>query len=197
MWNERYSQPGYAYGTEPNEFLVSVADRIPRGRVLSLADGEGRNGVYLASLGCEVTGVDLSEVGLEKAQRLAAQRGVRINSVHADLRDFPIEPESWDGIVSIFIQMRSPIRVPLHRAVVRGLKPGGVFVLEGFTPRQVRYGTGGPKDEDMLNSLGDLRRELDGLEFVHAVEKEREVREGSHHTGLASVAQVVAVKPAR
>lgn len=195
MWNDRFSQPGYAYGTEPNQFLVSVADRIPRGRVLSLAEGEGRNGVYLAGLGCEVTGVDSSEVGLEKAKHLAAERGVKITTILEDLADYRIEPAAWDSIVSIFIQMPSAIRVPLHRAAVEGLRPGGVFVLEGFTPGQIRYGTGGPKDVDMLNSLRDLRRELAGLEFIHAIEKEREVREGRHHTGLASVVQVVAVKP--
>lgn len=194
MWNERYSQPGFAYGTAPNEFLVSVVDRIPRGRVLSLAEGEGRNGVYLAGLGYEVVGVDSSEVGLEKAKRFAADRGVKITTVVADLGDFPIAPESWDAIISIFCQLPSAIRAPLHRAVVKGLKPGGVFLLEGFTPRQPSYGTGGPKDVDMLNSLSDLRQELAGLEFVHAVEKEREVVEGNHHTGLASVVQIVAVK---
>ena len=196
VWNERYSQPGYAYGTEPNQFLVSVSGRIPRSRVLSLTEGEGRNGVYLAGLGCEVTGVDGSEVGLEKAKKLAAEQGVKISTVVADLKDFSIEPESWDGIISIFSQLPSAIRIPLHRAIVRGLKPGGVFVLEAFTRQQLKYGTGGPKDVDMLYSLEGLRQELAGLQFSHAIETKRKVLEGRCHTGLASVVQIVGVKPA-
>jgi len=122
---------------------------------------------------------------------------VKITTVVADLDDFPIPSESGEEIISIFCRELSAIRVPLHRAVVRGLKPGGVFVLEGFTPRQISYGTGGPKDVGMLHSLGNLRRKLAGLEFVHAVEKNREAVEGDHHTGLASVVQIVPVKPAK
>lgn len=191
-WDERYSQPDYAYGTEPNEFLVSVADRIPRGPVLMLGDGEGRNGVYLAGLGHDVVAVDQSAAGLTKAKRLAEGRGVRIETRQADLREFPIEPGAWAGIVSIFCHLPPAIRVPLHAAAVRGLRPGGVFVLEAYTPQQLGRGTGGPSDPAMLPSLAILSDELAGLEFLHALECEREIHEGAHHTGLAAVVQVVA-----
>lgn len=194
-WDERYSEPGFAYGTAPNDFLVSVVDKIPAGRILSLCEGEGRNAVYLASLGCEVTGVDSSGVGLAKAQELAAERGVTITTIVADLAELRIEPGQWDGIISCYCHLPPAIRKPLHREVVNGLRAGGVFVLEAFTKQQLAYGTGGPQSLEMLMSLEDLKQEFHGLEFIHAVEMERDVREGSRHTGLASVVQILAVKP--
>ena len=194
-WNERYREPGFAYGTAPNEFLISVVDRIPQGKILSLAEGEGRNAVYLASLGYQVTGVDGSEVGLRKAVELATERGVAITTIQADLSEFEIEPEQWDGIIACYCHVPSAIRIPLHRAAVRGLKPGGVFVLEAFSKEQLAYDTGGPKSLDMLMSLDDLKRELAGLEIIHAVKMERDIREGRGHTGLSSVVQILAVKP--
>ncbi|MEI7816525.1 MAG: class I SAM-dependent methyltransferase [Desulfuromonadales bacterium] len=193
-WNERYSEPGFAYGTAPNDFLVSVAAEIPLGKILSLAEGEGRNAVYLASLGCQVTGVDGSDVGLRKAEELAKERGVVISTIHEDLSLFEIKTESWDGIISCYCHLPSAIRIPLYQRVVSGLKPGGVFVLEAFSKEQLAYGTGGPQSIDMLMSLEELQRELAGLEFVHAVQIERNVREGSGHTGLASVVQVMGIK---
>jgi len=114
MWNERYSAPEYVYGTEPNAFLVEAAPLIPPGRVLALADGEGRNGVYLATRGHRVTSVDLSPVGLDKARRLAAERGVPIDTVVADLEDYVITPDSWQGIVSIFCHLPPPVRRRLY-----------------------------------------------------------------------------------
>lgn len=194
-WDERYNEQGFTYGTAPNEFLVSVVDRIPRGRILSLAEGEGRNAAYLASLGYEVTAVDGSAIGLRKAAGLAQERGVVITPIVADLGVYRIEPEQWNGIISCYCHLPSTIRAPLHRAVVRGLKPGGVFVLEAFSKEQPAYGTGGPQSLDMLMSLDELKRELAGLRFIHAVEMERDVREGRGHTGLASVVQLLCVKP--
>jgi SAM-dependent methyltransferase len=193
-WDERYSEPGFAYGTAPNEFLVSVADRLPQGKILSLAEGEGRNAVYLASLGYQVTGVDGSEVGLRKAVELANERGVSITTIHSDLSTFEIEQEHWDAILACYCHVPSAIRIPLHRAVVRGLKPGGVFVLEAFSKEQIAYGTGGPQSPDMLMSLDELQQELAGLEFVHAIRIVRNVREGRGHTGLASVVQLLGVR---
>jgi SAM-dependent methyltransferase len=194
-WNECYREPGFAYGTAPNEFLVSVVDRIPQGKILSLAEGEGRNAVYLASLGYQVTGVDGSEVGLRKAVELATGRGVAITTIHADLSEFEIEQEQWDGIIACYCHVPSAIRIPLHRAAVRGLKTGGVFVLEAFSKEELAYGTGGPQSLDMLMFLDDLKRELAGLEIIHAVKMERDIREGRGHTGLSSVVQILAVKP--
>jgi SAM-dependent methyltransferase len=192
FWNERFSQPGFAYGTKPNEFLASVANQIPLGSVLSLGEGEGRNALYLASLGYHVVAVDQSEVGLAKASRRAEELGLNLETQQADLGNYVITPGQWAGIVSIFCHLPPSIRAPLHAAIVSGLQPGGVFVLEAYTPAQLGRGTGGPSMPELLVSLDDLRRELAGLEFLHAHELERVVREGPYHTGLASVAQVVA-----
>jgi SAM-dependent methyltransferase len=195
MWDERFSKPGYAYGTEANDFLVSVADRIPRGPVLCLAEGEGRNAVYLAGLGFEVTAVDTSTVGLEKAESLAGERGVSIQTVNADLADYPIEATAWQGIVSIFCHLPPLTRAALHERCLRGLAPGGVFILEGFTPRQLELGTGGPRSHDLLMELDIIRQELPGLRLEIGREIEREVIEGKYHRGKAAVVQIFAVKP--
>ena len=194
-WNERYGSDEYAFGEEPNEFLVAHAGAFPEGPVLCLAEGEGRNAVFLAGRGHAVTGVDLSPVGLRKAAALAAKRGVEIETVVADLETYPIEPGAWSGIVSIFAHLPSAIRRGLHRRVVEGLAPGGAFLLEHYNPGQIGRGTGGPSDVDMLPTVPILREELDGLVFEHAEELVREVVEGPYHTGIASVVQVIARKP--
>lgn len=194
MWDKRFSEPGYAYGTEPNGFLVSVADQIPRGKVLCLAEGEGRNAVYLAGLGYQVTAVDTSTVGLAKAEALALDRGVTIDTVLADLAEYPIEPGAWQGIVSIYCHLPPVIRAALHERCLRGLAPGGVFVLEGFTPRQLELGTGGPKSRELLMELEVIRQELPGLRLEKAREIERELFEGEFHKGTAAVVQILAVK---
>jgi SAM-dependent methyltransferase len=191
MWDERYSEPGFIYGEEPNEFLKSVAGQIPPGPVLCLGDGEGRNGVFLAGLGHRVMAVDQSAVGLAKARQLAESRGVEIETMQADLAGFSIEPAAWAGIVSIFCHLPSKIRIPLHRSAVAGLLAGGVFALEAYTPAQIGRGTGGPENADMMPTLAGLQEELQGLEFDVAAEREREIVEGRYHTGLASVVQVV------
>ncbi|MBD5779610.1 class I SAM-dependent methyltransferase [Pelagicoccus sp. NFK12] len=193
-WDQRYSSEAFAYGTEPNDFLAEQARHIPSGPCLCLADGEGRNGVYLASLGHPVTSVDSSRVGLEKAQRLATQKGVQIQTIHSDLADFAFEPESYQGIVSIFCHLPSELRKSVYRKSVAALRPGGAFILEAYTPNQLGKGTGGPPVADLLLSLDDLRQDLDGLNFVLARETERDIREGQLHTGIGSIVQVVAIK---
>lgn len=194
-WDERYTDPDYVYGTEANEYLVSVADHIPQGKVLSLCEGEGRNAAWLAQQGCDVTAVDASGVGLRKARELAASRGVQIDTVVSDLAHFDIEPAAWDAIVSIFCHVPPELRAGLHRQCVEGLKPGGVLVLEAYTPRQIDYGTGGPPTAELTMHLEGLEAELDGLEFLHAVELDRDVVEGKYHTGKGAVVQILARKP--
>jgi SAM-dependent methyltransferase len=195
MWNERYSAAEYVYGTDPNEFLREVSNRIPRGKVLSLGEGEGRNAVFLAGLGCDVLAVDQSPVGLEKARRLAELRGVKITTAVADLADYAITPGEWDAIISIFCHLPSALRRALYRKAVNGLKSGGVIVLEAYTPAQLQFKTGGPPDLDFLASLQDLKMDLHGLDFERAQELERSVVEGQFHSGRAAVVQVLARKP--
>jgi SAM-dependent methyltransferase len=194
-WNQRYDRTEYVFGTEPNDFLVEVADRIPPGAVLCLAEGEGRNSVYLAGRGHAVTAVDQSDVGLAKATRLAAERGVTIETIATDLNQFAIQPGAWAGIVSIFLHIPREQRRAIYRRAVAGLQPGGVFILEAYTPAQIGLGTGGPQDPSLTPSLEQLREELDGLIFEIGVERQREVLEGIGHTGLAEVVQVLARKP--
>ena len=194
-WDERFAGEEYAYGKEPNEFLAAVADRLPPGRVLCLAEGEGRNAVFLAERGYEVTAVDSSGVGLAKARRLAAERGVTIATVHTDLADLVIEPAAWQGIVSIWAHLPRLLRARVHAGVVRGLAPGGLFILEAYTPAQLGYATGGPPVAGLLVELSTVREELAGLEFVIARETTREVHEGRLHHGMSAVVQVVAGKP--
>lgn len=191
-WDERYGEPEYAYGTEPNDFLRDEAHRIPPGEVLELAAGEGRNGVWLAGKGYAVTMIDGSGVGLEKAQRLAAERGVEVKTIHGDLAHFAIEPGRWQGIVATFAHVPRALRRRMHAGVVAGLAPGGVYLYEAYTPAQIAHGTGGPRDPEMLPTLAELREELAGLELEVAVEREREVHEGELHHGTSAVVQVIA-----
>ncbi len=194
MWNERYSAKHYIYGVEPNNFLFKKYPLIPAGKVLCLAEGEGRNAVFLAKHGYQVTAVDSSEVGLSKAARLAEKNDVQLEIVHCDLADFDPGKEEWAGIVSIFCHVPQSLRVLLHHRVVEGLEKNGVLLLEAYTPAQLLLGTGGPADAALTMTAESLKRELAGLHFSYLEELEREVVEGSHHTGTGAVVQAVAEK---
>ena len=192
FWNARYDGADYFYGTAPNDFLVSVAAEIPAGPVLCLAEGEGRNAIFLASRGHAVTAVDLAEAGVAKARALAQQRGVPLTAVAADLADFVISPQAWAGIVAIFMHLPPALRRTVLGRAAAGLRPGGVFVMEAYRPAQLGYGTGGPRDVTLLPTLSELRAELGDLELLVAREIERDVREGGGHTGMSAVVQVLA-----
>lgn len=192
FWNEKFANTDYAYGTEPNEFLVSAVAKLKRGDTLSLAEGEGRNAVWLAQQGFTVSSIEQSEKGVAKTLRLALQRGVIVMAERGELETFHIQPNSWDLVVSIYAHTPQELRRKLHRQVVAGLKPGGVFILEAYTPAQIPNNTGGPKDASLMPTAELLRSELAGLVFDRIEEVEREVMEGSLHTGTAHVVQVVA-----
>lgn len=197
MWDERYYGDNYFYGTRPNDFLTQHYAEIPQGEVLCLAEGEGRNAVFLAEKGYQVTAVDASVVGLQKADRLAAERGVTITTIHADLADFDLGTERWAGIVSIFCHLPPQLRQAIHARLAEALVPGGVLLLEAYTPAQLQFGTGGPPAADMMMNRELLRAEIPGLSFRHLQELERDVIEGEGHTGHAAVVQVIAVKDNR
>ncbi len=196
FWNERYRVEEYVYGTAPNDFLRDEAHRIPPGRVLCLADGEGRNGVFLAERGHAVTSVDLSIEGLRKAERLARERGVALETVHADLATYDPPEDAFAGVVSIFAHTPPPVRRRIHALLPRVLRVGGCLVLEAYRPEQVALGTGGPPDPALLPSLADLRAELAALDLVVAREVNRDVYEGRFHGGPSAVVQVVAYRRA-
>lgn len=194
MWDERFNQAEYVYGKEPNEFLVAMAGQIPLGKVLCLAEGEGRNACFLASLGYDVTALDQSAVGLAKAQKLAAEKGVKITTVQSDLQDFAITPDTWQGIISIFCHLPSNLRAQLYSKVYQGLRSGGVFILEGFAPEQLQYNSGGPKDLDLLPSLMTLKQELSSFSHLTTKTLERELNEGAYHQGPAALIQILGKK---
>jgi SAM-dependent methyltransferase len=194
QWEERFSAQTYLYGTAPNDFLAEFGATIPPGDVLCLAEGEGRNVVFLAEQGYRAHSVDLTVAGVAKTNQLALDRGVDVDARTADLADFDLGTRSWAGIVSIFAHVPAPVRVDLHRRVVDALQPGGVFLLEAYTPQQVGRGTGGPPTPELTMSLVDLAQELAGLEVLIGREIEREVIEGPGHTGLGSVVQFIGKK---
>lgn len=194
-WNERYAEPGFVYGTAPNDFLAQHVGHLPAGGdVLSLAEGEGRNAVFLAQRGFRVTAVDGSAVGLEKARQLAATSGVEIETIVSDLAVFDLGVDRWDGVVSIWCHVPSAVRARLHRATVAALRPGGVLLLESYTPKQLEHKTGGPPSADLLTTRAELEHQLRGLGFVSCEEKTREVHEGKYHNGMSAVVQLVARK---
>lgn len=197
LWDQRYSHPDYVYGRDPNDFLRQMANRIPAGRVLCLADGEGRNGVWLAEQGYEVVSVDQSGVGLAKARQLAQERGVTLETIQADLASFPIEPQQWQGVVSIFCHLPGSLWQQVHQAAVAGLAAGGVLILEAYSPAQLQlqpvHNSGGPRERDLLVSLEQLQS-LTGIAWEIAEEKQRTLQEGILHQGLAAVVQALGVK---
>lgn len=197
FWDERFSEPGYAYGTEPNAFLVSQMHLFKPGmKVLAVADGEGRNGVWLAQQGLDVLSVDQSAVGLAKARELAAQRGVSIRTEQADLTTWKWPQGEFDVVVAVYIHFRPEHRAQMHARMVAALKPGGVLIMEAFTPKQLEYKTGGPQDPAMLYTAEMLRRDFIEEEILLLEEALPELSEGPYHRGTAAVVRLVLHKPA-
>lgn len=195
FWNGRFSEPGYAYGEHPNDFLREQAAVLPSGQALCLAEGEGRNAVHLAQLGHLVVAQDLSSVGLAKAKRLAASHGVTIETLCCDLAAFEPPPDSADLVACIWMHLPLPLRAETHRRAVTAVRPGGHLILEAYTPRQLQFGTGGPPSEALLIEPEVLRWELTGLELLVLEERERWIEEGPYHRGQSAVVQVLGRKP--
>ncbi|MGZ0707525.1 SAM-dependent methyltransferase [Coraliomargarita sp. W4R53] len=197
FWDERYGKAEYVYGTAPNDFLAEIAPTIsaPSGRrALCLADGEGRNGVYLAKLGFEVTSVDLSVVGLHKAQELAKRENQKLHTVHADLADYNLGVHTYDLIVSIFAHFPAELRKEIHKQIAPALRPAGHLILEGYTPDNIGRGVGGPPTVETAYSAKILKEDFSDLAILKIEEKERTIQEGSIHQGLSAVIQCLAQK---
>ena len=194
-WDDRYAASDYLFGTAPNDFLKTVAHQLaPNSQILCLADGEGRNGVYLAAQGHTVTAVDQSRVGLEKAKKLAQQKQVSVETIKADLAEYDLGVESWDCIVSIFFHIPSSVRAHIYPRIITALKPGGILMLESYTPEQLNHGTGGPPIAELMLTKDELAQYFSEMNLEHLQELEREVIEGTGHTGLASVVQLLALR---
>jgi len=194
FWNERYAEKAFAYGTEANDFLK--AQQIGSDlNILCLAEGEGRNGVYLAKLGNEVTCVDYSELGLEKTQQLASLYGVKVQCICADLGEIQLQANSWDVIVAIFAHFPKTVKQHIWPQIYTALKPGGKLIMEVYDQEQLRFGTGGPQHADLLYSPEELHNLLVGDYASLQIEKVyREVHEGTYHNGASATLQVIAMK---
>ncbi len=195
FWNQRFTGDEYLYGTEPNSFLAEHCRNL-RGPVLSLSEGEGRNAVFLASQGLDVVCVDFSAVALEKANQLARSRGVEITTIVCDLEAFEPAEEQYTSVVSVFAHLPSRIRSRLYPLVERSLQAGGTIILEAYSENQLLRDTGGPRDRDMLMTVDKLQQEFPSFEPVVLRETERNVSEGTGHTGMASVVQFIGQKKA-
>lgn len=195
FWHQRFNQDSYFYGTEPNDFLRENITAFPaKGRILSIGEGEGRNAVFLARKGYEVTAIDGAASGLEKANKLAKKRGVSIETQCIDLNDYVFEANYWDGIIAIFCHLPPLLRQQVHQQVVNALKSNGIFLLEAYSPKQLELKTGGPSNVDLLYTTDVLQQDLKGLNFLLLKETQRTITEGEGHNGLSAVTQVVAKK---
>ncbi len=193
MWDTRFGQEEYVYGREPNVFLAEHHLVFPKGaRVLSLGEGEGRNAVFLARQGYDVTALDSSAEGMRKLTGLAAQGGVLVTQRLEDVTQADLGTARWNGIVSIFCHLPSADRQALYARIRQGLRPGGIFLSEMFTPAQLGYQSGGPKDPDMLVTRDELLAAFEGFEIVLAEEELVTLDEGPFHQGLGSVVRFIA-----
>jgi len=188
MWDERYAQTDPVYGEYPNAFLEEQAKKWPRGaRVLVPGDGYGRNGIWLARQGFLVHTVDLSPVGVERSRSVAAAAGVQMTIDCADFSEWNWPVGEFDAVASIFVHLPAGARPKIHASMLGALKPGGVLILEAFSPSQLRFSSGGPKQIDLLYTAESLRRDFAGAEVLQLSEEVVELREGPLHSGPGAV----------
>jgi cyclopropane fatty-acyl-phospholipid synthase-like methyltransferase len=195
-WRKRYLAPGYLFGTEPNAFLKSQAHMLPkRGTALAIADGEGRNGVFLVEQGLEVLSVDFSPEGQAKARALAKARGVSLRVEQADMTEWVWTPSSFDVVAGIFIQFAKPEqRAKIFAGIKTALKPGGVLLLQGYGLRQLEYKTGGPSEPERLYTRAMLEEAFGDLSSLDIREHDSALKEGEHHVGMSALVDLVARK---
>jgi cyclopropane fatty-acyl-phospholipid synthase-like methyltransferase len=198
IWNERYAGEEYHFGIEPNAFLVEQRALLKPGmRCLAVADGEGRNGVWLAEHGLEVLSVDSSHVAQAKAKKLAHERGVAMMFEQVDLLHWDWGENDFDVVVAIFIQfVTSPEREQMFAAIKRCLRPGGLLLLQGYTPRQLEYKTGGPSQVQNLYTAAMLREAFADMEILSLHEHDSVIREGVGHSGMSALIDLVVRKRA-
>ncbi|MBC7145048.1 MAG: class I SAM-dependent methyltransferase [Thioclava marina] len=198
-WNERFAGADYVYGKAPADFVARQAWRVaPGSKLLSVAEGEGRNGTYLASLGVQVTALEGAANARRKATALAAERGVPLQIVPADLRGFDWPEAEYDAVLACFIQFADPaFRAEIFDGIAKALKPGGIALIHGFARRQPRYGTGGPGNVEQLYDLDLLRDAFPRWEVLHQADYDGELDEGEGHSGPAALVDFVARKPVR
>lgn len=197
MWEERYATPDYVFGTEPADFLVKHRAYLTPGRTaLSVADGEGRNSVYMAGQGMTVTALELVPRAIEKARALAAAQGVTVDFRQADLLEHDWGAGTYDLVVGVFFQFVGPAeRARLFAGMAAAVAPGGLILLHGYRPEQIAYGTGGPPVAENMYTETILRNAFRGWEVLVAESYDREIAEGAAHVGLSALIDFIARKP--
>lgn len=195
-WEERYSSTEYLFGKGPNYFLESCKEMLPPGgRALAVADGEARNGVWLAEQGLDVVSIEFSPAARKKAAALAKERGVEIDIVEADVHTWDYPPEAFDVVVEIFTQFSSPAeREQKWAGMKKALKPGGLMIIQGYRPEQLEYATGGPKQRENLYTRPMLEEAFSGFKEIEIVEEDLEMHEGVAHGGMSAVINFTARK---
>jgi len=196
-WQERYATPDYRFGKAPNEFLARCKPLLPRtGKALAVADGEGRNGVWLAKQGLDVLSTDFSPAAQAKGRALAAENKVDVTFVEADAHAWPYPQDAFNVVAEIFTQFSTPAqREQKWAGMRRALKRGGLLIVQGYTPKQLDYGTGGPKQIEHLYTRQMLEIAFGDLNDVTILEEERELQEGAGHSGMSAVIGLTARKP--
>jgi len=195
-WESRFAAPGYLFGTAPNAFLRSQAHRLRAGQTaLSIADGEGRNGVWLAEQGLDVLSIDFAPTALAKAQALAAERGVVLRTEQADLTRWRWPQDQFDVIAAIFTQFFTPAERPrIFADMKRALRPGGWILIQGYRPEQLKYRTGGPSDIAQLYTRAMLEEAFGDLSYLEISEHDSEISEGCGHVGMSALIDLAARK---
>jgi len=195
-WEQRFDVPDYAFGKEPNYFLASCKPLMPRsGKALAVADGEGRNGVWLAEQGLDVVSLDFSPSAQRKARALAKERGVTVTFVQGDVHAFDYPEEAFDVVAEIFTQFSAPAERAMKWAgMCKALKPAGLLIIQGYTPKQLQYGTGGPKEIENLYTRAMLEEAFRNFHDLEIVEEELELHEGTSHGGMSAVISLTARK---
>lgn len=197
FWNERFDKEEFIFGKEPNEYLVDQSKRFltPGNKVLCIADGEGRNGVWLAKQGMHVVGFDASDIALAKAKQFAKDNQVEVEYSFSDTDGFTWQTNSYDAVVGIFIQFADPeMRARIFSQAHQALKPGGIFILQGYTPKQLEYKTGGPSLIEHLYTEEMIRELAEEFEILDLQCYEKELSEGARHTGMSALLGMVARK---
>jgi len=197
FWDEVYAEPHYVFGTEPNKFLAEQRHRLKPGQcALAVADGEGRNGVWLAEQGLDVLSLEYSAPAIAKARELAQRRDVSLQIEQADVLSWNWPVATYDVVAAIFIQFAAPAqRAQLFEHIKAALKPGGLLILQGYTPKQLEYKTGGPSAEENLYTSELLRAAFADMQILHLAEHEEFIAEGTKHYGMSALIDLLAVKP--
>lgn len=194
MWNERFGKEDFAYGKNPNQFFKQEIEKLSPGKLLLLGEGEGRNGIYAATLGWEVDAVDWSEEGKKKAEKLAKENNVQINYTISDLSEYEPMENHFDAVGLIFLHLPPELREEVHRKAVSSLKSGGVIILESYSKDQIKNNSGGPKSLELLHSLEEIFSDFSDLDIAMFSKEKVELKESHIHTGEADVIRYVGSK---